>query len=245
MNTVAEKELLVDELVHSAFSRDIRQFNTMYRLPYQDNPTFSGVGDPGKRLTAFKKTILDEIKEVDEILEALNAEPTEEVKVKILTMIADWLGDIQVYAASEIRKYGLDNDKVLEIIMRSNFSKQNADGTTTYDAHGKVQKGPNYYKPEPEIESYIRAARDAAFAVGNAPTDAPEPASTRMSHALDGRQVTTRVILDVTHDRALTNVAEFAAQRIYTLDKVTGVDLPTDAPLITTIALDPAIQKQP
>ena len=229
-------------MVHSAFSRDIRQFNTMYRLPYEDFPTFAGVGDPQTRLTAFKKTILDEIKEVDEILEALNVDPTEEVKVKVLTMVADWLGDIQVYAASEIRKYGLDNDKVLEIIMRSNFSKQNADGTTTYDANGKVQKGPNYYKPEPEIEAYIRTARDAAFAVGNdAPADTPEPASARMSHALDGRQVTTRVVLDVTHDRALTNVAEFAAQRIYTLNKVTGVDLPVDAP---PSALGSSTQKQ-
>jgi predicted HAD superfamily Cof-like phosphohydrolase len=140
----------------SKFSEQITQFNSMYRLPTSDTPTLSQVGDWKNRLVSFKKTIGDEVTEVDDIVSAVDAED-----IDTLTNIADWLGDLQVYAASEMAKFGLDNDVILDIIMRSNFSKQNTDGSTSYDEHGKVLKGPNYYKPEPEICAYIAQAIQA------------------------------------------------------------------------------------
>ena len=41
--------------------------------------------------------------------------------LEALVDIADWLGDIQIYCASEMRKYGLDNSVILETIMASNM----------------------------------------------------------------------------------------------------------------------------
>lgn len=37
--------------------------------------------------------------------------------------------------------------------MQSNFSKLGADGKPIYDERGKVQKGQNYWKPEPKIKA--------------------------------------------------------------------------------------------
>ena len=138
----------------SKFSEQVEQFNTMYRLPCEDTPTLNAVGDYKIRLAGFKKTILDEVAEVNDIVNS----PITDEQIETLTNIADWLGDLQVYAASEMKKFGLDNDVILDIIMRSNFSKQNPDGSTSYDGYGKVLKGPNYYKPEPEIRAYIESA---------------------------------------------------------------------------------------
>lgn len=79
----------------------------------------------------------------------------------LLTALADLLGDIQVYCASEMAKFGLPLDTVLSIIMQSNFSKMGADGKPIYDEHGKLQKGPAYYKPEPQIRGMLAEALDA------------------------------------------------------------------------------------
>jgi predicted HAD superfamily Cof-like phosphohydrolase len=73
----------------------------------------------------------------------------------VLAQIADWLGDIQVYCASEMRKFGLDNDATLGIIMASNFSKLDEDGEPIYDSRGKVLKGTNFFPPEPELRELI------------------------------------------------------------------------------------------
>jgi predicted HAD superfamily Cof-like phosphohydrolase len=70
-------------------------------------------------------------------------------------MLADLLGDIQVYCASEMAKFGLPLDQVLAIIMQSNFSKLGADGLPIYDERGKVMKGPGYWKPEPKIQAML------------------------------------------------------------------------------------------
>jgi predicted HAD superfamily Cof-like phosphohydrolase len=77
-------------------------------------------------------------------------------------MLADLLGDIQVYAASEMAKFGLPLDQVLAIIMQSNFSKLGADGKPIYDERGKVQKGPDYWKPEPKIKEMLAALQAPA-----------------------------------------------------------------------------------
>jgi predicted HAD superfamily Cof-like phosphohydrolase len=140
----------------SDFSRDIEKFNAIYKLPVSARPTLD-VGVPiTDRLKAFKN-ILNE--EIDEIITAAegSAPPLE-----VLTMLADLLGDIQVYCASEMAKFGLPLDQVLAIIMQSNFSKLGADGKPIYDERGKVQKGPNYWKPEPKIKELLSGLRDTA-----------------------------------------------------------------------------------
>ena len=74
-------------------------------------------------------------------------------------MLADLLGDLQVYCASEMTKFGLPLDGVLDVIMQSNFSKLGADGKPIYDERGKVLKGPNYWKPEPKIHQLLQSLK--------------------------------------------------------------------------------------
>ena len=172
-----------------SFESQVLYFNSMYKLPAPPLPTISAVVKDERnkllaqdisekdkvevqqaagpvllirRLTAFKETLLKEVKEGDEIIEKLQVllscplgeEPIYTVE-DLLTELADWLGDIQVYCASEMAKFGLPNSEVLRLIMNSNFSKLQLDGSVKYDANGKVEKGPLYWKPEPSIKALI------------------------------------------------------------------------------------------
>jgi predicted HAD superfamily Cof-like phosphohydrolase len=138
----------------SEFSSDIEQFNGIYKLPVSTIPTLQ-VGVPAaERMASFKNILMEEVHEMDEIIAAHNAGKD---PVEVLTMLADLLGDIQVYCASEMAKFGLPLDQVLAIIMQSNFSKLGADGLPIYDERGKVMKGPNYWKPEPKIQAMLAA----------------------------------------------------------------------------------------
>lgn len=75
--------------------------------------------------------------------------------MEIFTELADLLGDIQVFCASEMKRFDIPLDATLRIIMDSNSSKLQADGTALF-VDGKLQKGPNYWKPEPMIEEMLR-----------------------------------------------------------------------------------------
>ena len=134
------------------FDEAIRHFNSMYKLPNEGMPTLKAVGDPRQRILSFAKTLRDEIDEGAEIIDKINAGASE---LDVLTDLADWLGDIQVYCASEMAKYGIPLDLTLNIIMQSNFSKLGADGKPIYNADGKVLKGGNYYRPEPKIREML------------------------------------------------------------------------------------------
>jgi len=136
----------------SEFANDIEKFNGIYKLPVSKMPTTEvGVG-MAERLRAFKSILGEELDEIDEIISAAERGDS---KLATLTMLADLLGDIQVYCASEMAKFGLPLDEVLGIIMQSNFSKLGEDGQPIYDARGKVMKGPGYWKPEPKISQLL------------------------------------------------------------------------------------------
>jgi len=106
------------------------------------------------RLKAFKSILGEELDEIDEIIVAAERGDNQ---LAVLTMLADLLGDIQVYCASEMAKFGLPLDEVLAVIMQSNFSKLGEDGRPIYDERGKVMKGANYWKPEPKISEILAA----------------------------------------------------------------------------------------
>lgn len=136
----------------SDFSNDIAKFNWIYKLPVNAKPSLD-VGVPiDDRLAAFKNILGEELEEIDEIIELAK---TGGDPLEILTKLADFLGDVQVYCASEMAKFGLPLDSVLSIIMQSNFSKLGANGMPIYDERGKVQKGPFYWKPEPKIKALL------------------------------------------------------------------------------------------
>jgi len=136
----------------SDFARDIQKFNGIYKLPVSAVPTTNVGVAMTDRLKAFKSILGEELDEIDEIITAAERG---EAALTTLTMLADLLGDIQVYCASEMAKFGLPLDEVLAIIMQSNFSKLGADGQPIYDERGKVMKGSHYWKPEPKIEQLL------------------------------------------------------------------------------------------
>jgi len=138
----------------SDFANDIQKFNGIYKLPVSHIPT-TDVGVPVvERLKAFKSILAEELDEIDEIIAAAERGDSQ---LDVLTMLADLLGDIQVYCASEMAKFGLPLDEVLAVIMQSNFSKLGQDGKPIYDERGKVMKGANYWKPEPKIAQLLEA----------------------------------------------------------------------------------------
>ena len=158
------------KLAPNAFDEEIKLFNAMYLLPTLSSPGIPFVGDANQssrqktmmRLRQFKDILLEELDEVEEIIRKVEVGEAQE---EVLTDLADWLGDIQVYCASEMRKFGLDNSVILSIIMASNRSKLGRDGKPLYDERSKVMKGPDFFPPEPEIRRYIAAAiRQAARA---------------------------------------------------------------------------------
>jgi predicted HAD superfamily Cof-like phosphohydrolase len=141
------------EKEETQFFSDIKKFNEMYKLQLNKKPTLLGV----ERLENFKNILQEELNEVDEIIEKYKkTELSEQEQLEILTSLSDWLGDMVVYIASECARYGLDLNKTLEIIMQSNFSKLGANGKPIYDERNKVLKGPNYWKPEPKIEEFLK-----------------------------------------------------------------------------------------
>lgn len=152
----------------STFTSHVEEFNKLYSLPVNKLPTipFAKSAELGSvkeqlinRLRRFADILTEEVTEVTQIIDKVEAgdSPSE-----VLTDIADWLGDIQIYCASEMLKFGLDNDMVLDIIMASNMSKLGADGLPVYDARGKVLKGPGYWPPESQILRYIITAQRLA-----------------------------------------------------------------------------------
>ena len=134
------------------FAGRIRTMNTMYKLPVHDLPMLPE--NTADRLGKFKRTLQDEINEIDDIM-ALTGDGS--TNLEIATAIADVLADITVYCRSEALKYGIPLEAVLDIIMDSNESKLGTDGKPIYNEDGKFLKGPNYWKPEPKIAKMLSA----------------------------------------------------------------------------------------
>ena len=137
----------------SKFQEQIKSFNRMYKLPCNEHPKLpEGYQAAAQRISDFMNILQEEIEEGNELIDKLAiVTPLPE----ILSEIADWLCDIQIYCASEMRKFGLDNDACLSTIMLSNFSKLDEDGNPIYDSRGKVLKGAKYWPPEPLLREQI------------------------------------------------------------------------------------------
>lgn len=145
----------------AALDSVIARFNNMYDLPAPDSPTTrsKNAKEMAAILSNFKNILQEEVDELDEIINKLEANSP----VENLAEVCDWLGDIIVYCASELTKYGIPPSNVLSIIMASNMSKLGKDGNAIKDERGKVLKGPDYWHPEPEIIKLIHLlAREKA-----------------------------------------------------------------------------------
>jgi len=89
----------------------------------------------------INKLRLDLIKEeLSELTDAMNN--------KDLLEVADALTDILYVTYGAGHAFGINLDKCFEEVQNSNMSKLDDNGKPIYNEHGKVMKGPNYFKPD-------------------------------------------------------------------------------------------------
>ncbi len=89
----------------------------------------------------INKLRLDLIKEeLTELTEAMNN--------KDLLEVADALTDILYVTYGAGHAFGINLDMCFEEVQNSNMSKLDENGKPIYNEHGKVMKGPNYFKPD-------------------------------------------------------------------------------------------------
>ncbi len=93
---------------------------------------------PSDKVVKLRYDLIKE--ELDEFKEA--------IKAKNLTEVADSLTDILYVTYGAGIAFGIDLDKCFDEVQRSNMSKLGEDGKPIYNEHGKVMKGPNYFKPD-------------------------------------------------------------------------------------------------
>ena len=99
----------------------------------KDKPSFS--------TEKINKLRIDLIKEeLEELSEAINNND--------LLEVADALTDILYVTYGAGHAFGINLDKCFEEVQNSNMSKLDENGKPIYNEHGKVMKGPNYFKPD-------------------------------------------------------------------------------------------------
>ena len=95
-------------------------------------------GFPNDTITTLRFDLIRE--ELDELKEAINK--------KNLKEVADALTDILYVTYGAGHAFGINLDNCFQEVQKSNMSKLGDDGKPIYNEHGKVMKGPKYFKPD-------------------------------------------------------------------------------------------------
>ena len=111
----------------------VRLFMKTFGQEVKTNPSLST-----KKINDLRISLINE--ELDEFREAIKNDNIKEV--------ADALTDILYVTYGAGHAFGIDLDKCFEEVQRSNMSKLGKDGKPIYNEHGKVMKGPDYFKPD-------------------------------------------------------------------------------------------------
>ena len=113
-----------------------------------------------EKVGKFMKTFGQEVKnkadfpttKIIDLRYDLIREELEELKTaldnKDIKEVADALTDILYVTYGAGHAFGIDLDKCFEEVQNSNMSKLDKNGKPIYNEHGKVMKGPNYFKPD-------------------------------------------------------------------------------------------------
>ena len=75
-------------------------------------------------------------------------ELTEAMSNRDLLEVADALTDILYVTYGAGHAFGINLDKCFDEVQNSNMSKLDKNGKPIYNEHGKVMKGPKYFKPD-------------------------------------------------------------------------------------------------
>ena len=111
----------------------VRLFMKTYGQDVKDKAGFSDAKTNKLRIDLIKE-------ELEELTEAMQDEN--------LLEVADALTDILYVTYGAGHAFGIDLDKCFEEVQNSNMSKLDKNGKPIYNEHGKVMKGPNYFKPD-------------------------------------------------------------------------------------------------
>ena len=113
-----------------------------------------------EKVGLFMKTFGQEVKnkpglssnKINELRISLINEELEEFREAIknndLKEVADALTDILYVTYGAGHAFGINLDKCFDEVQKSNMSKLGKDGKPIYNEHGKVMKGPDYFKPD-------------------------------------------------------------------------------------------------
>ena len=102
----------------------------------QEVKTSAGLGTD--KINSLRISLINE--ELEELIKAISENNIVEV--------ADALTDILYVAYGAGHAFGIDLDKCFKEVQDSNMSKLGEDGKPIYNEHGKVMKGPKYFKPD-------------------------------------------------------------------------------------------------
>ena len=103
-------------------------------------------GQEVKNKPSFSTDKINKLR-LDLIKEELS-ELTDAMDNKDLLEVADALTDILYVTYGAGHAFGIDLDKCFDEVQNSNMSKLDENGKPIYNEHGKVMKGPNYFKPD-------------------------------------------------------------------------------------------------
>ena len=103
-------------------------------------------GQEVKNKPSFSSDKINKLR-LDLINEELS-ELTDAMNNKDLLEVADALTDILYVTYGAGHAFGIDLDKCFDEVQNSNMSKLDKNGKPIYNDHGKVMKGPNYFKPD-------------------------------------------------------------------------------------------------
>ena len=102
----------------------------------QEVKTISGLSS--EKINSLRINLI--LEELDELKKAISDNDILEV--------ADALTDILYVTYGAGHAFGIDLDKCFNEVQASNMSKLGKDKKPIYNEHGKVMKGPDYFKPD-------------------------------------------------------------------------------------------------
>ena len=110
----------------------VKVFMRTFGQEIKDKPSF-----PSAKITQLRYSLIKE--ELNELKEAMDKNNLKEV--------ADALTDILYVTYGAGHAFGINLDACFIEVQSSNMSKLGKDGKPIYNEHGKVLKGPKYFKP--------------------------------------------------------------------------------------------------
>ena len=110
----------------------VKKFMETFGQEVRTNASF-----PNNKITNLRLDLIRE--ELSELQEAVDKKDLKEV--------ADALTDLLYVTYGAGHAFGIDLDKCFEEVQNSNMSKLGSDGKPIFNEHGKVMKGPGYFKP--------------------------------------------------------------------------------------------------